>query len=450
MSNHPTSRLVDRRRFLQSAVVAGGAAVALPSVLADEVAAAAGATSDTILVTVTLAGGNDGLNSIGPFTNGTYQQKRGSVALSPNNAHAADGGLYFHPQLRRLATRYRRGEVAVIQGVGEPRADRSHFLNLARWQSAMPDGSVSRTGWVGRWLDQTPLGTFGALAVGGRGVPFHMVGTDSNVTDLPTYGSALYGADTSETRDRVMYRAIRRMGVGAPQPWVQRVGEVNGLAIDAAQAVAPAMTEDLSGEGLNGEMTLAARLINLNLGTRALNVYHNGYDTHDNQISGNAEQGIHAELLAELDQALDSFFLTLTPANAQRVVVLVYSEFGRRVEPNGSAGTDHGAASCVFLIGRPVQGGIYGDAPPLGQLDDRGDLRITMDLRRVYATVLEHWLDTASSDVLGASYQSLNILRQPAPPAPPELSDLRERAARIRSRRQDNRLEYLRQHSPSF
>ncbi|NNC79476.1 MAG: DUF1501 domain-containing protein [Acidimicrobiales bacterium] len=450
MTRETTSSIVDRRRFLQGALVAGGAAVAVPSILADEVAAAAAATSDTILVTVTLAGGNDGLNTIGPFTNSAYRQLRGSMAVSPNNAHVADNGLYFHPQLRRLATRYRRGEVAVVQGVGEPLADRSHFLNLARWQSAMPDSSVSRTGWLGRWLDQTPLGTFGALAVGGRGVPFHMVGTNAKVTDLPTYGNALYGSDTSDARDRVMYRAIRRMGVGAEQPWVARVGEVNALAIDAAQAVAPAMTDDVSRDGLNGEMILAARLINLNLGTRVMNVGHNGYDTHDNQISGNAEQGVHAELLGELDQALDSFFSTLTPANAQRVVVLVYSEFGRRVEPNGSAGTDHGTASKVFLIGRPVQGGIYGDAPPLGQLDNRGDLRITMDLRRVYATVLENWLETPSSAVLGASYSSLNILRQPPPPAPPESSDLRDRAARIRARREDNRLDYLRQHSPTF
>lgn len=438
--------LMERRRFLQAALVVGGGTAALPTVLTSE-AGAAPAGSDTILVTVTLAGGNDGLNTLGQFGNGHYRDARGRMAISQNGAHPAGDGHYFHPNLRRLATRFRRGDVAVVRGVGDPLLDHSHFSNLARWQSALPDGRIAGTGWLGRWLDTAQANRFSGVAIGGRGVPLHMRGNSTDVTDLPSHGGGLYGSDRSEQRDQRMYRAIRQMGKEDDRPaWVNKVGEVNALSIDAAQAVSPAYRTDLPDGRLLPEMVLAARLINLNLGTRVLNVWQNGYDTHDNQIGANSAVGDHADLLNDLDISLDSFFNTLSPAMAARVVVMLYSEFGRRVEPNGSSGTDHGTANHVFFLGRRVKGGLYGDPPPVRSLDDRGDLRVTMDFRQVYATVIEDVLYGSSSEVLGRSFQTLDIFGSGGPPP----GDLGARAAQIRSRREQDSNDYLLEHTPRF
>jgi uncharacterized protein (DUF1501 family) len=445
--------VVERRKFLQGAAVAGGAALALPSVFAEEVAAAAAADSTNILLTVTLAGGNDGLNSIGPFTDGRYRDLRGSLAIDPGSAHVARDGQYFHPSLRRLATRFRRGEVAVVQGVGEPLKDRSHFSNLARWQSGMPGGGIHRTGWLGRWLDAGNGGGFTALTVGGSGVPLHLRGLSSTVTDLPRGGGGLYGADTSERRDRIMYTRISRMArASSSRPWVDRVADVNDQAIDAAQAVSPAYNTELPEDRFHSDMLLSARLLNLNLGTRVMNVWHDGYDTHDNQVGGNSGVGDHADLLDELDRGLDTFFNTLSPVMASRVTVVVYSEFGRRVESNGSRGTDHGAGSTLFVIGRGVAGGLYGTPPNVRDLDDRGDLKVTLDFRRVYASLVEDWLGGDPDQVLGTSFSPLDVFASTPAQAgpPPALDDLQGRAEAIRSRQSNRRSDYLRYHSPSF
>ena len=435
---------MQRRRFLQGAIAAGGTAAALPTVFADQ--AAAQASNDTIVVTVTLGGGNDGLNTLGPFSNGRYRDLRGRLAINQAQAHIAGEGLSFHPNLRRLATRYRRGDVAVVRGVGDPLLDHSHFSNLARWQSANPVGRISGTGWLGRWLDVAQDTQFSGIAIGGQGVPLHLRGQNTDVTDVPR-GGALYGSDRSDQRDQRMYRAIRQMGKEANRPaWVNRVGQVHALSIDAAQSVAPAFRNELPEERLVADMVVAARVINLNLGTRVLNVWQTGYDTHDNQIGSNSGVGDHADLLNELDVSLDIFFNTLTASMAERVVVMVYSEFGRRVEANGSSGTDHGTANHVFFLGRRVNGGLYGDPPPLNQLDDRGDLRVTMDFRRVYATVVEQALGGDASSVLGGGYGTLDLFGS----TNPVLSPLSQRAQEIRDRREQNADDYLLLHAPTF
>ena len=192
-----------------------------------------------------------------------------------------------------------------------------------------------------------------------------------------------------------------------------------------------------------------------------------GYDTHDNQISSSSAVGDHADLLNDLDVALDAFFNNLSAAMAERVVVMIYSEFGRRAEANGSRGTDHGTANHVFLVGRRVRGGMYGDAPPLGALDDRGNFRVTLDFMRVYATVLQDGLGTEAAAVLGRNYNTVgNVLssttvttatNSDTPASTPSNSgsndrnsDLLDRASQIRSRRRDNPRDYFANRAPSF
>ena len=440
----PLTRM-QRRRFLQGALVAGGTAAALPTVFADQVAAQS--STDTILVTVTLAGGNDGLNTLGPFSSGQYRDLRGPLAINQSGSHLVGDGLSFHPNLRRLATRFRRGDVAVVRGVGDPLLDLSHFSNLARWQSANPDGRITGTGWLGRWLDVARTSQFTGVAIGGQGIPLHLRGADTDVTDLPRRGGALYGSDRSEQRDQRMYRAIRQMGKEDNRPaWVNEVGATNAAAIDAAQAVAPAYRQDLPEGRLGSDMTLAARVINLNLGTRVLNVWQNGYDTHDNQVGNSSAVGDHADLLDELDVSLDTFFNTLSAPMAERVVVMIYSEFGRRAEANGSRGTDHGTSNHVFFAGRRVKGGLFGDPPALNQLDRRGNFAVTMDFRQVYQTVVEQALGAAGDSVLGRGYGSLDLFGDASPAQNP----LSVRAQQIRERREQNADDYLLLHTPTF
>lgn len=444
-----TGSRLDRRRFLQGALATGGAAVAMPSVLADAVAAQA-ADPGTILLTITLAGGNDGLNTLGPFESGRYRDLRGPLSLPAGSAHFAAEGQYFHPSLRRLATRFRRGDVAVVHGVGDPSLDHSHFSALARWQAGVSSGGVTRTGWLGRWLDDAGLGPYGGVVIGGQGVPLHLRGESAPVTDLPVDGDGLYGQDTSDQRDRVMYRAIRRIGHGTNLgPWVDEVAATNALAIESAQAVAPAYRRQLPEGDLVPQLMLAARLINLDLGTRVMNVWQGGYDTHDDQVAGGATRGDHADLLDELDRALDAFFAEISPAKGPDVVVMIYSEFGRRAEANGSRGTDHGAGSKVLLVGRSVKGGFYGQPSPLTNLDDRGDLRVTTDFRRVYAAVLEEWLEGDAREVIGRNYQSMGLFAR-STDDPVAESDLRTRAEQMRARRYARSDDYLRYHSPRF
>ena len=466
-SERPLS-LMERRRFLQAAAAVGAGAAISPMLL-QRAAGAQSSNTDTILVTVTLEGGNDGFNTLGPFGSGRYRDLRGPLSINEGSAHSAADGLSWHPRLPRLATRFRRGDVAVVQGVGEPKLDQSHFSNLARWQSGSQNGAITDTGWLGRWLDRSGGGQFDGLAIGGQGVPHHMRGTNADVTDLPNGGgNELYGADRSDERDRTMYSAINQMGrSNSGSPWVQRVGEVASQAVASARDVSSAFRTELPDTSrIHTDMVLAARVINLNLGTRVLNVSMSGFDTHDNQIGSNSGAGEHADLLGDLDVALDGFFNSLSAPMAERVVVMIYSEFGRRAESNGSRGTDHGTANHVFLAGRRVRGGLYGDAPPLGALDDRGNFRVMLDFRRVYATVVQDVLGTEASAVLGRNYNTVpNLVSSTTVTAPaanntdvtsPNTNTnggggtLADRAAQIRSRRQDNPRDYFAKRAPSF
>lgn len=401
--------LMSRRRFLQGALAAGGA-LAMPLGFTDYVAAQQG--GNTVVLTVTLGGGNDGLNTLGPFDSGQYRDLRGALAIAPNSAHVASGGLFFHPRLNRLKARWDAGEVAVVSGVGDPLKDQSHFSNLARWMSANPDGRITPTGWLGRWLDSAQTTAFSAVAVGGRGVPLHFHSENSDVTDLPRIGgSRLYGADTSRALDQRMFTAVGNMARSSDRnSWVNRVGQVNALSIDSARDAAPAFERELPENDLALDMVLAARVVNLGLGTRVLNVTHGDYDLHDDQIGATSNVGAHADLLSELDIGIDLFFRTLNRRLVNRCVVVVYSEFGRRVRPNGSRGTDHGTANHLFAIGERVNGGLYGEVPSLTALDDRGNQRVTTDFRRTYATILDRSLGGSSSRILGRSYPSIGFL----------------------------------------
>jgi uncharacterized protein (DUF1501 family) len=404
LSTHDSADGIARRRFLQGALATGGAIGMMPGVF-DSIAAAATplGPADRVLVTVFLNGGNDHLNTIIPADDGAYHSARGSLAVAVNDSHSVGNGLYLHPNLSRLKARFDSGQVALIEGVGEVNDDHSHFTSTATWFAGIP-ALPNPTGWLGRYGDGMGLSGLGMVNVGWGGIPMLLRGSQSSAVGLPPNGS-LFGADRSEGWERYAIEAVSDYGDGGVGgDWGDAVGASFRDAVDTAQQIQPAYTEGLPEEGLARELGLAAEVINLNLGTRIVSVSLGGFDNHDGQRPD------HDDLLAELDAGIDAFFGTLSPAFAGRTGMLVFSEFGRRVEANDSAGTDHGTAGTMMFISSRAEGGHHGQQPSLTDLDLRGDMHHHVDFRSVYATLLDEWLDADSQEVLGATYSPLGII----------------------------------------
>lgn len=396
---------VTRRRFLQGAVASAGALSFLPSTF-DGLAAAATPVgpNDGILIVIQMGGGNDGLNMVPPRNDGTYRTLRGSIAItSPLPLTSTHG---FHPSLAKLKGRYDAGKVAVVQGVGQTGDDHSHFSSTATWMAGTATSSRT-SGWLGRWLDGVPDAAEGLRAVTiGSSIPLHLRGAQAVVTALDTGGS-LFGSDTSDPAYAAAYDAIRSFastptGTGT---WGDQLAQASALALDLSGELSPLFVPPLPNDSLVSQLTLAARLINADLGVRVLNTSFGSFDTHDKQLT---EQ---AALLTELDAAIDAFYATLHPSWSRRVAILTFSEFGRRARANASLGTDHGNSSNLLLIGDNVKGGFYGKAPDLTKLTSRGDPPMSVDFRSVYASVLASWLDADPVEVMGGSFEDLGLFK---------------------------------------
>jgi len=404
------TRGIARRRFLQGALAMGGTAGLVPGWL-DGVAFAGPSLgpTDRIVVSLFLFGGNDGLNTLVPADDGRYQSIRGPLAVGVGPANSVGEGLYLHPALSRLKTRFDSGQVALIRGIGEPSKDHSHFSSTASWMSGRP-GMANPTGWLGRWVDDAGLAELAAVSIGWGEVPLVLKGNTLAATSLPP-GGGLFGADRAEDYERLAFESFSRLGAsGAGMgPYGSLVSATIGSAVDTAARISPAYSPTLPADGLARDMALAAGVINLDVGARALNVSLDGFDNH------NSMRPDHDDRMAELDAGIDAFFATLAPQFAGRTTLMVYSEFGRRVKPNNSGGTDHGAAGVAMVIGPRVNGGLYGAQPSLGDLDRRGDLKYNVDFRQMHATILEDWLGADSNAILGASFPRLDLFASPGP-----------------------------------
>ena len=423
-----------RRRFLGLIGAGTLGAVALPSVAATKktgpstvatttasvpttIAATTTApsrvpTTPGILVMVTLYGGNDGLNTLIPLDASPYLSGRGALAYTAAQSIPLGDGLGLHPNLSGFKGLWDAQHLAIVRGVGYPNPSRSHFRSQDIWSSAVP-ATFERTGWLGRWYDTAgtdPLGT----AVIASSIPRFMIGTRGSavVVGAPaaTPGTAEFRAATrlvNQGDDSLGPLAARVRSTGAD---LGRVETVFGpmLASQSAVSIQAATLEPgaapRAGNVLDDQLNVVARLIKAGAPTRAYAVSLGGFDTHAN------ERANHAGLMTILDRAV-SGFLTLMAAdpNGQTVTVMIYSEFGRRLAANGSAGTDHGTAAPVFIAGPKVKGGFYGDQPSLTDLD-QGDLKFTTDFRSVYSTLLTGVLGAEPTSALDKAYATLGFL----------------------------------------
>lgn len=406
-----------RRQFLHealgaSSLLAWGGQV--PGFLVRSARAASVGVRDSnrVLVVVELTGGNDGLNTVIPLADPRYERARPSLGINRAQVHRLSDDVGLHPALEPLARLVKAGQLSVIQGVGYPNPNRSHFRAMDIWHSATPDEHAPHEGWLGRAVERAPQPTrdLPALHLGPSPLPLALCG---RTTSLPSVDSI----------ERFQLRAGERV-LGQPAlaslaevdrgaaatPLLERVRR-DQLAAYASSAEVqravgrPADTGEFPASPLGRKLRLVAQLIDAGLSTSIYYVNQPGYDTHARQAP------THAALLGELGQALGAFATELEQRNLlDRVALVTFSEFGRRVAENASQGTDHGAAGPMFLLSGRVQAGVVGSHPPLDDLDD-GDLRFHTDFRRVYATLLDTWLKVPSREVLQGEFAPLALFR---------------------------------------
>ena len=401
-----------RRRFLQAigAGVFGGATVGTIAgeFFGGDVPEAWAGTpigpNDGITVVVTLYGGVDGLNVVVPHGDGNYYARRSNIAIPQSQVLRIDDQHGFAPQLTYLKTLYDAGQVAVVRGVGYANPDLSHFTSMAIWMNGSFGGGPS-TGWIGRWLDGQPPATAELAAASlDSTVPLHLQGNVRRGAGIPPYGG-MFGFDNAAS-DQRMYAGLRAMSAASGER-----GELHDAfnhtmrrQLDLAAETAPVFRTALPGGGeLTRELTIAARLLNADLGLRFLDVSRGGFDTHDGQGA------VLPGLLVDLNAGLQAFYATLQPRFQNRVTILVISEFGRTPRSNDSGGTDHGTSNPVFVIGSNVRGGLYGQQPSLVDVDRNGRMHSYVDFRWVYGTVLDSWMGGGASTILNGAYQPLGL-----------------------------------------
>jgi uncharacterized protein (DUF1501 family) len=414
--------MFSRRDFLKQGLLPVFAGSAVPAVFANGVAAAAQdspktRSSDRILVLVQLAGGNDGLNTVIPFEDGAYHDARPTLRQD-KSVFQLNGQFGLHPNLKNLKSVWDAGQLAVVQGVGYPNPNLSHFASMAIWESASVQSGIG-DGWLGRYLNyldqvgESPNHALEGVSTGSL-VPAELR-SKTPVTVLQSIKAfRLQPVNEHGTQVDVENPLMKFYGslrTSAPAPYGALLDTTLQEAITSSRALLAtdatyqpkATYPDKS--PIASSLKMVAETIVSGLGVRVAHVTLGGFDNHAR------EKPVHDKLLMDLDQALGAFLQDLHGHGmADRVMVMTWSEFGRRVKENGSAGTDHGTAAPMFLLGAPVKGGLYGEAPSLTALDN-GNLKFTTDFRSVYASVLKDYLKAPASDLLGGDFETLPLLK---------------------------------------
>jgi uncharacterized protein (DUF1501 family) len=392
--------MLNRRDWLKGSTVLSLAPL-VPNFLMRTAWAAEPQRSSRVLVVVELEGGNDGINTVVPFGDEGYARARKELRLPKDKLLPLADGLGLHPSLRGIAGLLERRQFAIIQGVGYPNPDRSHFRSQAIWHAATTDQNRhTGQGWLGLALDDfKAVRQPTAFFVGSSAVPAAVVGHRSAaaaISQLEDYAIKLPADRSVPAAPAANLRGLVERRLRDAQETCERLS-----ALAHAEDKGARYPESEFGQ----KMHLIARLIKADLGVRVFYTSQTDYDTHVGQLQ------IHARLLGEWSSALSSFMTDLTATGfADQVAVLTFSEFGRRVAENGSLGTDHGTAAPVFLAGGKVQPGLIGATPKLLDLEE-GDLKMGIDFRRVYATLLEDWLDLRAKPALGGEFERLQLFR---------------------------------------
>ena len=425
-----------RRIFLQRGLALVSAGVTVPTFL-DRTVMAADDPYDVkrtqrttgrdgpILVVVQMSGGNDGLSMVVPYADDAYHRARPGLGKRPNDVLKLDNYVGLNGNLTGIKGLYDNGMASVIQGVGYPNPNRSHFRSMDIWQTGVPEKEMVASGWLGRFFDNTcqgddphegvALGETSPLAMKGEKtspLSFDKVGSYRyKGRDLDRYSALNEPHDTGPTtRPGAAQKASPKIITPDNQlEFLTRTSMDARLSSDQITGMIKnnPSTESYPGGSFGEGLRSIAGMIRGGLPTKVYYVSLGGFDTHAGQ------EGRHDNLMKQLDQGVAAFWRDMkAQKNEQRVLMMCFSEFGRRVQQNASGGTDHGAAAPMFLLGPAIakRAGLVGQHPSLTNLDE-GDLRFGVDFRNVYASVLENWMHTASKPVLGRQFTPLPIFR---------------------------------------
>ncbi len=390
-------------------VVAGSTQNIFARALADTPLPGLPGASDRVLVVVNLQGGNDGLNCIVPHGDPRYYQVRPSIAVSRNDVLPIDNHIGFNPNLRPFKDLLDKGQVAIVQNVGYPNPDHSHFRSTEIWQTAVPE-KYEHSGWLGRYLDDAGLpktNLFNGVAVA-QVLPEALVAAHSDVPVVAQLNGYGLLSDRNAAA-RSAYAKIVGEGMPFTSPYLGHVAEIEDHAQKGSEEL-PKLIAGYKPAGaypatpLGRSLSLAAQIIGSKTGTKVIYVQHGSFDTHINQ------KATQDRLLQQLADGIRAFYDDLSAhGNDKRVLTMTFSEFGRRIEENASRGTDHGEASPLFLIGGGVKGGVYGAYPDLDNTSE-GNVRFQTDFRSVYATILERWMGRPSEKILRGTFATIEAL----------------------------------------
>jgi uncharacterized protein (DUF1501 family) len=442
-----------RRQFLQTGLVMASAAATLPAFLnrsayamqpARGLSSTPGVPDERILVVVQLSGGNDGLNTVIPFGDRRYYQVRPAIGIPEAQVLKLDTqrGIGLHPQMTGFKDLYDNGLCTIVQGVGYPNPNRSHFKSMDIWQTADTDGTGD--GWLGRYFDSECCG-YGKGESGkpesgkpsgsaqgskkivqasrqpgiaiGRSAPLAMQG--QHVKPIAFENEKLFRWIGEDVHPALKDPYLATQNRGAPsESDDSNASFLMRTALDAQvssdlirKAVRTPPMVQYPGTEIGRQLAMVASMIRANLPTRVYYVQLGGFDTHAQQ---GGQQGRHGQLLGQLASAMKAFYADLkAQENDARVLTMSFSEFGRRVAQNASQGTDHGTAAPMFLFGPMVKAGLIGEHPSLTDLDD-GDLKHHIDFRGVYAGILEGWLKADPKKVLEGRFDRVSVVKKMA------------------------------------
>ncbi len=409
----------NRRDFLTATAglslvsLAPGVPRFLTSSAATAMAAEGKVSGDRILVVVQLSGGNDGLNTVVPFRDELYRRARPTLAIPDTQALKINDQLGLHPSLRGLSKLWEAGQLAIVQGIGYPNPNRSHFESMDIWHTGRLEPTGRATGWLGRFLDTMPdregHRDARAIHVGGEVQPLALTAKHSAAASLRSADQLRFERGPEGERWRAAWEvsdAGKGAGTGDLLDFVRTVSS-SALATSKQLERASAKGADAGivypATDLGGKLRTVGQLIDSGLSTRIYYTLLDGFDTHSTQPAA------HAGLLQQVGDALAAFQDDMIRrGHDRRVITVVFSEFGRRVAENASQGTDHGAAAPLFVAGTTVRGGVVGAHPSLTDLDD-GDLKYHTDFRRLYAGLLSEWLGVPGRSVLGGEFEPLTM-----------------------------------------
>ena len=439
--------LQTRREFLRTTVLGSALSWTVPTFLADTFAALQSQAADsatqiatgkdaTILVVLQMAGGNDGLNTVVPYSNDFYHTARPRIGQTADKILKLNGEIGFHGTMTGFKNLYDSGNLAVVQGVGYPNPNRSHFRSTEIWQTASDSEVIEKYGWLGRYFDNACAGadpTVGVVV--GRQLPESFFAkTPKGIcfdnpqnyrfmspehpkpgqTDMTEAAYEKLNETEMVSSDTDSGASIGSLPAGMPMQGGKAVDFIERTAMDAqissdeVRGIAARVQNQATypNSAFANSLKLVAKLIGGGLPTRIYYVSQGGYDTHTNQIA------TQQRLLADLGDSLKAFVDDMKAQdNMQRVLVMTFSEFGRRVNENANGGTDHGAAAPMFIVGNKVKAGLLGRYPSLAPQDlFQGDIKYNVDFRSVYAGVLEDWLKTKSAPIFGKQFEPLHVV----------------------------------------